>query len=314
MSLDVIPEICEQIRLIPDKENEIDLLIVSQGGDPVVAWRIMGLLRERFNRVNVLVPFSAQSAATVLALGADSIVMHPNACLGPIDPQIMVPVPGQMGLNNTCFSVEDITSYTEFIEKDMGLNDEESRREAFEYLVDELKPTGIGLVKKGMKFSDTLAKKLLLLHMNQNECVENGGIDGIVDRFNNMTHHGYTIGRREVKESGLPVCIPDKNLECAMWNLWLDLESEMKFRTVFDPMKIMKSNQQVMSRFNESLKNGVPFREIIADITTIAMVESKYLSCHFDNDANIIVSGNGINTEFNVVASPCGWCRSNLQS
>lgn len=54
---DVIPEICRQILKIPPDKKEIDLLVVSRGGgDPIVSWRIVSLLRERFESVNVLIP------------------------------------------------------------------------------------------------------------------------------------------------------------------------------------------------------------------------------------------------------------------
>jgi len=48
MSLDVIPEFINQLIEIPEDKKEIDLMIVSNGGDPIVPWRIMSLLRNKF--------------------------------------------------------------------------------------------------------------------------------------------------------------------------------------------------------------------------------------------------------------------------
>ena len=90
MASDVIPELLDQLTDLPRDTPSVDLLIVSEGGDAKVAWRAMSLLRERCQKVAVLVPQVAFSAATLLALGADEIVMHPNANLGPVDPQIHV--------------------------------------------------------------------------------------------------------------------------------------------------------------------------------------------------------------------------------
>jgi len=42
---------------------------------------------------NVIVPNFANSAATMLAIGADKIIMGTNSELGPIDPQIAVMLP-----------------------------------------------------------------------------------------------------------------------------------------------------------------------------------------------------------------------------
>ena len=52
------------------------------------AERLVKILRSNFDEVNFLIPHSAYSAATMLALSGDSIVMHPSAVLGPIDPQV----------------------------------------------------------------------------------------------------------------------------------------------------------------------------------------------------------------------------------
>lgn len=66
----------------------VDVLLHSPGGRPDATERLVGLLRGRFNEVNFLIPHSAYSAATMLALSGNNIVLHPSATLGPIDPQI----------------------------------------------------------------------------------------------------------------------------------------------------------------------------------------------------------------------------------
>jgi len=68
--------------------QEIDVLIHSPGGDPAATERIVNILRTRFVKVHFLIPHSAYSAATMLALSGNTIVLHPSGTLGPIDPQI----------------------------------------------------------------------------------------------------------------------------------------------------------------------------------------------------------------------------------
>lgn len=68
--------------------DSIDVLIHSPGGRPDATERIVYILRSRFKEVNFLIPHSAYSAATMLALSGNNIVLHPSATLGPIDPQI----------------------------------------------------------------------------------------------------------------------------------------------------------------------------------------------------------------------------------
>ena len=69
-------------------EGSIDVLLHSPGGRPDATERIVGLLRGKFKEVNFLIPHSAYSAATMLALSGNHIILHPSATLGPIDPQI----------------------------------------------------------------------------------------------------------------------------------------------------------------------------------------------------------------------------------
>src|SRR5689334_17511388 len=75
---DMVNELMSQLNVLPPNTKQLDLLIVSNGGDPTVAWRIVTLIRERVQKFAVLIPQAAYSAATLIALGADEIVMHPN--------------------------------------------------------------------------------------------------------------------------------------------------------------------------------------------------------------------------------------------
>src|SRR5258708_196997 len=74
MATDVLPYLIEQLDALDNATKALDFLIVSFGGDPMVAWRIMSLIRERIDTVSVLIPQSAYSAATLVALGGDDIV------------------------------------------------------------------------------------------------------------------------------------------------------------------------------------------------------------------------------------------------
>jgi hypothetical protein len=75
------------INSVKDK-SKIDVLLHSPGGRPDATERIVGILRNKFDEVNFLIPHSAYSAATMLALSGNCVVLHPSATLGPIDPQI----------------------------------------------------------------------------------------------------------------------------------------------------------------------------------------------------------------------------------
>lgn len=74
----------------PDVQ-EIDFIIFSGGGLADDAYRIIRSLRQTFTTVNVIVPFWAKSAATLLSLGANKIVMDDFGEFGPLDAQLGKP-------------------------------------------------------------------------------------------------------------------------------------------------------------------------------------------------------------------------------
>ena len=70
-------------------ENEpIALLIESPGGLGRVAYKIANLIKHRCGGFTAVIPQYAKSAATLLSLGADEIILGPYAELGPLDAQI----------------------------------------------------------------------------------------------------------------------------------------------------------------------------------------------------------------------------------
>src|SRR5438067_6643833 len=70
--------------------EKLDLFIYSRGGAIDVPWRVVTALRQTSDTWNILIPFRANSAATLLALGADQIVLGKQGELGPIDPQLTI--------------------------------------------------------------------------------------------------------------------------------------------------------------------------------------------------------------------------------
>jgi len=71
--------------------RELDLVIHSPGGEADAVEQISEYLRTQFDHIRVIVPVAAMSAATMLALAADEVVMGAHSQLGPIDPQITIP-------------------------------------------------------------------------------------------------------------------------------------------------------------------------------------------------------------------------------
>src|SRR5205807_10040554 len=89
MADDAVRVFFDQFLEIQDKPIErLDIYLCSNGGVTTVPWRLVSLAREHCKSFGVIVPYRAYSAATMLAIGADEIVMHPFGELGPIDPTV----------------------------------------------------------------------------------------------------------------------------------------------------------------------------------------------------------------------------------
>ena len=73
---------------LTDPSIPIDMIIHTPGGLVLAAEQIASALMRHPSPVTVMVPHYAMSGGTLIALGADQIVMAPSAVLGPVDPQI----------------------------------------------------------------------------------------------------------------------------------------------------------------------------------------------------------------------------------
>jgi hypothetical protein len=88
---DDIKEFMSLVEDIPNNIQEIDVILHSNGGYMSSAHRIIELLRNRFEKVNFLIPFAAYSAASMMCMAADEIIMTPESSLSPFDVQILAP-------------------------------------------------------------------------------------------------------------------------------------------------------------------------------------------------------------------------------
>ena len=327
MAGDVIIPIIEQIERVPESETEIDFLIISNGGDPIVALRIMSLLRERFNKISVLLPYVAYSAATILSLGANEIIMHPYSNLGPVDPQLTVLHNNASGVQeNLQFSYEDLRNYVDFIKTDVGITDQQHLVSAVQPLLNDIGPLPIGSAKRSEQLSLTLSEKMLSWHID--DILKAKSIAKALN--SSYYHHGYAVGRKEALEIGLPIEKPDKELACLLWDIWNDYSTEMKCNQPFNPIKEIMDDPKACGSISEvpivdlpidtpsdiaqqliiqkAQQTPVTTRSSIKHRSLVASVETCYTAKAFYNDIDIISWRNAdksLGVNFNV--TPSGW-------
>ena len=185
----------------------------------------------------MLVPHRAFSAATLAALGADQIVMHPMGMLGPIDPTVTTPfnpIDPQTG-QRLGVSVEDVAAYNALVKDDVGIHHEDELIQAFALLADKVHPLTLGSAKRGTAQALMLGEKLLQL---RNQKLEPHRIEGLLDQLTTkLYYHGHPIARAEAHDLELPVMqdVPPA-VETAMWDLYLAYEEDLLLTEQFEPV------------------------------------------------------------------------------
>lgn len=231
ISSDSIRSLTDHLRDLNNGKpvEKIDFYLYSIGGTVVTPWPIISTLREYCKTLNVLIPYKAFSATTLMALGADKILMGKSSHLGPIDPQLNLQPNGGSVQQQVPISTEDITSYISFIKEKVGIEDQNALADLTKSLAETMTPTMLGQINRIHSHIRLVAKKMLKLVAPK---IEDEKIDEIIEVITEkMFIHGHAVNRQEAKEIGLHVEDMDDELEELCWNLFLDYEKEMKLRS-----------------------------------------------------------------------------------
>lgn len=246
---DVIPIFNRHLENIAKTEKskeslKVSLLIYSRGGDMVAPLRIVKLIRSYADEFEVLVPYRCHSAATLIALGADKIVMGRLGELSPVDPTTMHPYNPQNPLNpqqRLEISVEDLNSYF-LLARELAKVKEEQMDEIFKNLVDRIHPLSLGNAYRAFRMGKMIAEKLL--EMPKARKLSKEEIKKIVEEITSrICIHGYPITRDEAEDLGLPIEKAEGELEKDIWNLYEIYAKEMKLGIPFHPLEILRDKE-----------------------------------------------------------------------
>lgn len=223
-------------------KKRIDLFLYSRGGDVSVPWRIVSMIREFCDEFNVLIPYRAQSAATLLSIGADHIIMGKKAELGPIDPTLVKASLGETAVPPQEIAVEDVNSFLAFVKERANINDQDAVANILNSLINQIGPLTLGSVNRQHHHIRLVARKLLT---SRREKLDEEKISTIIETLTEKIYsHGHAIGRREAKDIGLPVEYPNNDLEELMWELYLKYETFLELREPIYPEIILKDKEQ----------------------------------------------------------------------
>lgn len=246
---DVVSIIHEHIlRLDEDNQDKLDLFIYSRGGQSDVPWTIVSMFREYAHKgsFSVLIPYRAHSAATVIALGADDIVMTKKAELGPIDITIQRGPYNPRDEENKAHlpvSVEDVMGYFSLMER-VGCERPNELREAFKLLTGDVHPLALGRVSRLLEETKLTALRLLNTRADRFSEDEN---HEIVDRISSEVYsHQHAISRTEAFESiGLKQVrkAEDAGVADELWALYEQYRDLFCLEEPFRPEQHLVSNE-----------------------------------------------------------------------
>jgi Periplasmic serine proteases (ClpP class) len=202
--------------------QKIDLLLHSYGGSLDTPYKVVRLIREFCEEFAVIVPFAAKSAASMLVLGADEVVMGPISELGPIDPLTKHPI-----YKDILVPVQSVGHCLDYLQRSMiQSTDPEVTSLMVNPLLNKLDPWLIGDYEKTVKATRQYAESLLSNYM----------LKDYPERVQSVTQaltegfysHGYPIGRLEAQEMGLQVTKGEGELWEVVWKLFLGYEALFK--------------------------------------------------------------------------------------
>jgi hypothetical protein len=250
VAMDIIPIISSQLRKI-GKQEKIDLILYSAGGDTMVPWRLVSMIREYCEHFSVIIPYKAHSAATMISLGADEIVMSDMSELSPIDPStanVFNPVDPQNPQNRIPISVEEVMSYFDLAKNKFGIKNDEELTKIFNKFVEatpSIHPLALGNVNRTHNLIKILAKRLLKSHKTP---MKEDEIEKIIEFLTEKLYsHQYYIGRKEAKEDlGIKtVQNADDEMAKLMTEIYEEYRNEMKMTEVWNPELEMGGNSPV---------------------------------------------------------------------
>lgn len=227
----------------------VSLLIYSSGGATLAAWSLANMIRQYFDEFEVLVPMKAHSAATLLSLGADRIVMTKQATLGPIDPSVNSPLnpqlPGGKPNQRIPVNVEEVVAYFKLAREQVG--GELDANAVYMKLAQDVHPLALGSVYRSRTQIQDLARRLLGSHIRDEKA-----IDRIVAKLcGDLGSHDYTISRSEARDDlGLNVETPSTDLYRHMKSVHDDVRGELLLNDPFSPSVLVAQNSPNPARYH----------------------------------------------------------------
>jgi len=213
------------IEAIQDIQGDVvDILLHSPGGIAEAADSLVNIIRGRFRNVRFIIPNMAKSAATMLALSGDQILMDVASELGPIDPQFnfqkgdgsFVTAPAQAIIDQFESAQEKIANHPKILAPWLPI-------------LQQYGPSLYQQAQNAIELSKNLVEKWLVQYMLEGKPKKKSLAKKIADylsNHNNFKSHAKRIGLNDIKEIKALKVIEtvdmreDPDLQNKIWGLY----------------------------------------------------------------------------------------------
>ncbi len=216
-----VPLFLDMLNVARKRGKKVYLMVQSPGGDGHTAEKIIQICRTAFPEgFSVIVPQSAKSAATMLSLGADRIVMGEASELGPIDPQIQSTGPaGQPQLIPARAYLSAINIIRDKVKADPA------SIQIYFPVLQQLSPQMIGMCVDLIQFSEDFARRWLPVGAMKG-CVQTDVTNTVSQLIAGGRYglHGSVISREDatnVLKLNVEFWPPDDDRWALVWEYYL---------------------------------------------------------------------------------------------
>ncbi|MBI5932277.1 MAG: hypothetical protein HY867_01110 [Chloroflexi bacterium] len=221
------------------RAEKIYLFIKSGGGNGQSSLRLVNLLRKYCDHLVALVPLECASAATMIVLGANEIMMGPMAYLTAVDTSLTHSLsPIDRDNDRVSVSLDELTRVIRLWEK----QEDQDKENPYQSLFQHVHPLVIGAVDRAESLSIMLCKELLAYHIADEKVA-----DQIAETLNSKyPSHTYPILMEEARRIGLKA----DPMPAAVNTLLLELNelySEMGQRATTDFDQIHSHSNEILN-------------------------------------------------------------------
>ena len=206
----------ENLLMSSGKSENGFLILSSPGGDGNVAEKLIIMVRRYFKNFTVIVPNYAKSAATMIALGSDKILMGYLAELGPIDPQLMLPgYPQPIPARAFIDGLEDIRT---------RIISNKDPVEMYLPMLHNIKPEILALSQSAIEHAKDFADRHLKKYMLREDPAQATRVSQLLSEGKQYKSHGQVIDFVQVKDElklNVEMIDPESVLWEKVWELYV---------------------------------------------------------------------------------------------